>query len=777
MSMMKSYADDDYSFGMRLIPPKLIENSDGILQVYALHNNHIYPQKIENMAISSTDTSIVQIIGTENSNNSFITNIKLKTSGHGNVKIELGAPGFSSKEVPIMIYENANYPVKLLVQSTPSTFSINGPHLGYFTVELTNNAGSPVTTKDSILIGLTTTNNRVLTLTDTHILIKAGEYYGIGRFEVKQVGSAQIFSSADSLQSAGAVITVIQTGSPTIHTYVYPQKINNYQSSISYVIAQLTDSSGALTPAGKDITIPVNVVDPNANLTNSSPIIQNIESNVPITIKKDSYWGYTNLSVKAEATGIYNVFTSAPNGYVNAGQSTVNATISNFYDDKSARLDVLPILATGKEELIGVLHLEDPNGNPIIASHDLQIEIDSSDANALTVDKVNMNKGDGVALVFGKVGTSIPSSLSLHVITYHDQIVTPSITLPTSNLLNLVIQPLVPKILSHSTFPVAVYLTDPSGAPTYFSSDAVLNVLSNDYFSFDQDIIHNGDSIILVNSTSLKEGNSKINFILSNYQTAINLGTVDTSPSQVMLDYPNPTLSNLPNTIVVQIFDSNSNPVFAQKDINLRLISSNNTVLTLPENITISKGKYYALLNVQPNAVGISQISILANDLPLSISGITVESLFPTLNIIMPNSALPGETFFASVRVQDHGDPLKNMNIKWKVNGAIIQNSDSVTNSDGTANIVLLPNSVTSVSLDINASGFGYMSEHVSKIVRINGSGTNPITSSILPSGELQGNLKSFKINGVDPVPIITLGVIAIGGILVKKKKLLGLKK
>ncbi|MDE1819126.1 MAG: hypothetical protein KGI19_11050, partial [Thaumarchaeota archaeon] len=336
---MKSYADNDYSFGVRIIPEKLIDNSAGILQVYALHGGHIYPQKIDNMVFSSTDSSIVQASKVENSSDSFITNIKLKTLGQGSAKIELGAPGFISQEIPITVFGNENYPVKLLVRSTPSTFSINGPRVGYFTVELINNNNSPAIAKDDILVNLETADSRVITLTNTQILIKSGEYYGIEKFEVKQTGTTQIFASTNSLQSASTTITVSQTDTPTIHLYVFPQKINNYQSSISYAVAQLTDASGNLTPAKEDVVIPITINDPNANLTNSSPIIQNIESNTPIIIKKGSYWGYTNIAVNAAANGTYNVLSSAPNGYINAGPSQVTAFTTKFYDDKSARLD------------------------------------------------------------------------------------------------------------------------------------------------------------------------------------------------------------------------------------------------------------------------------------------------------------------------------------------------------------------------------------------------------------------------------------------------------
>ena len=693
IGIMKAYADDGNSFGVRLMPEKLIENSEGTLQIYALHNGHTSPQQIQNMIYSSTDSSIVQIIGVENSKDGFTTNIKLITSNPGSAKIELGAPGFSSSEIPVTVYGNTNYPAKLLMQSTPSTFSMDGPHGGYFTVELANNNGLPTITNNDMLISLTTSDSRVLSLTDTQVLIKTGTYYGVGKFEVKGSGSATIFASAESLQSASSTVKVIQTTSPSIQMYVYPQKINNYQSSIGYIVAQLQDSSGNLSPAKEDITIPVSIHDPISNQTNSSPILHYVTAYNPIVIKKGSYWGYTNLAVRAGANSTYNVTASVPNGYANPTNGNVTTFTGKFYDDKSARLDILPILATGKDELIGVIHLQDPSGNPIIASNDVPIEIDSSDPVSLSVDNVIISKGTGVALVFAKVGTSIPSSLKLHVVTYDDQIVYPTISLPSSNSLRLVAQSMIPNILSQSKFPVAVYLKGSSDAVTYFDNDSELNILANDYFSIPQTMIHRGDSTAVVEANSLKGGSTTLTFVAGNYQTTLNLQTSSTSPSQILLDYSNPILLNMPNTMSVQILDSNSNPVFAQKDINLKLVSSNNQVVTLPDNVTISKGQYYTTFDVTPSSVGAAQVSIIADDLPLSNNKIAVDSLSPTLNIDAPTSALPGETFIASVTAKDHGEPLQNMKIQWKVNGAIVQSGDSMTNQNGTANIVLLPNS------------------------------------------------------------------------------------
>ncbi|MGI0066215.1 MAG: hypothetical protein ACREAT_05585, partial [Nitrosotalea sp.] len=130
-----------------------------------------------------------------------------------------------------------------------------------------------------------------------------------------------------------------------------------------------------------------------------------------------------------------------------------------------------------------------------------------------------------------------------------------------------------------------------------------------------------------------------------------------------------------------------------------------------------------------------------------------------------------------------HGDPLKNMKIDWKANGAIIQNSDSVTNQNGTANIVLLANSNSStINLSANATSSGYIPSHASKMIDINGtsndvSSSNATTAKLSSVGRVQADLKTFKVGGIDTLPIMVLGTIAISGVLIKRKSLLSFKK
>ena len=101
-----------------------------------------------------------------------------------------------------------------------------------------------------------------------------------------------------------------------------------------------------------------------------------------------------------------------------------------------------------------------------------------------------------------------------------------------------------------------------------------------------------------------------------------------------------------------------------------------------------------------------------------------------------------------------------------------------------------------SISLNTNATGLGYIPGHTTKTVRINGTGpdlpgtnsnssstnssntngTDMIKSNLSSSAGIQSILKLFKINGMDTLPIIVLGTIAAGGVLIKKNSLLSRK-
>ena len=802
--VIRSYADDTNTFGIRLVPSKMIENSSGVLEIWSLYDNHVFPTKINNLVFSSTDSAIVQIQGLEDNDTGFVTHVKIQANNPGIANIVIAAPGFVSQQFPITVYDDKIAPANLLIKSAPSTFSVNtGPKTGYFSVELTNGNGLPVATKTDIPITLATTNSKTLSLDESQIIIKSGQYYAIGKFTINQIGTAKIFASASSFQSVSTTITVTSSNSPIIQAYVYPTKINNFATSTAYVVAQLHDVSGNEILAKEDIPISITITNSTkTGLVNTSPQDQLISSNSPLMIKKGDYEGYSPIEVHAGLNGTFNVKLSAPDGYTVSNHTApapgcfeipsctqpnsaallsspiqLTTVTSEFFDDKSARLDILPTLATGNTELIGIVHLEETDGKPIFASRDLQIEVDSSDPNYLSIKPVNISRGQESVPVFGKVGNTAPAyPLSLHVVTYDDKTIPIAINSSSVNSFKLVSDSLVPKILSQSKFPLAVYLTDSTGTPTYFPDSYIPTILPNDYFHIEPRKISNGDAIDLFNAQSLKDGSTTLNLIAGNYPSTTSLNSSSSAPAKVDLNYPNPLLANYDNLMGIQLLDSNSNPQYLDTLTSIKLVSSNDSIIQLPSNMTISKDNYYSTFNITPKLPGSATISVLGNNLPLTTYQVKVEDVTPTVTINSSDTVLPGETFLATIKAERYGIPLQNMNVDWKVSGASIQNLDKMTGKDGTATIDLLSGSSGVISLNSSVSGQGFNPLELKDVIRINSTqnmmnGTN-VTSTSTPS-----NIKSFKINGIDPLPFAVVGTVAVGGILMKKKNVHLFKK
>jgi len=771
----KAYADD-YNFGTRLLPDKIISNSKSVLEVFATHNGQMLPQKIENLTYSSTDSSVLKIQGIENQNG-FITNLKLESFNDGKAKIILAAPGFTSQEIPITVYKAVDQPSQLLIKTTPSLFSDSGPKEGYVSVELIDSAGLPTGAGNDTQITLST-NDDIIDLQSSEITIKKGDYYGIAQFLVKQSGTSKISAYSNYMQSVSASVTINRAQTPTIQVYVYPNKINDFAASNAYVIAQLVDSKGNLIPATEDIQSSVSVTNASkTELRNISSEDPSISSDELLVIKKGSYWGISKLFVKAGIAGTYKVSVSANNGYHVSSSAKITTVPIQFLDDKSARVDLVPILATGKEELIGILHLQDSNGNPMIASHNLQIRIDSSDPNSITVDRVQLNQGTGVTPVFAKMGNTSPVSPTLHVVTYDDQTLTPTITVPQTNSAVLKAESLIQKVLLGSNFPTGVYMIDFNNTATTFPGDMDSNILPNQFINTKPQQVKDGDPVAILDSDAIMEGSSTLTAQVGPYQTSMSVNIIKSDDNSISLNFPQRALTGLDNTVLVEILNSKGNPTRSQTDLNIKLVSTDQQVAPLPDNITMNKGDYYTSFNIKPLKDGKAKISVLANDIPLSTFDVQSETLAPVIKLQAPDIVDNGNSFSSNVTVSNGEIPLSGMKIYWAAEGAQIQNSDSLTSQDGTASALLIPTSTDKVSLSATVSGSGFPATLATKIININNTLGSDKMNSFFAGVDKKDGTKPLQINGIDPIPIIIPLAIGIVGIMIKKKSLFNFQK
>jgi len=136
-----AYAQTTSEFGYQLHPEKLLENTVGTLQVFVMSNDMMLPRSINDLKVISSDNSIIQIINIQENNDDYTKNVQIKAMKPGIVNIALAAPGFASKEISLEVFNNNNYPSKILMKVTPNDFPIDGPRFGYVAVELATTGG------------------------------------------------------------------------------------------------------------------------------------------------------------------------------------------------------------------------------------------------------------------------------------------------------------------------------------------------------------------------------------------------------------------------------------------------------------------------------------------------------------------------------------------------------------------------------------------------------------------------------------------------------------
>jgi len=763
MSLFTSvtYGQTPTEFGHRLIPNKIVANTEGVLQIYAKEGETMIPSQISNLIVTSSDSSVIQILEIGKNENGFITPVKIKTIGSGTADIALAAPGFLSEEFPITVYGNKNSQSQLLIKTTPNTFSVNGPDKGYVSVELADEDGFPTRASNDITVTLSTSQNNVIKMENTELTITKGEYFAIGEFQVNQPGAALIYASSPLMETVSSTVTVSEIDEPLmVQIYVYPQKISSFSTNYAYAIVQLQDSSWNPIKAKENIPISLKITNSEQEESvNTSGEFPGITPNESLQIKKGSYWGYTKLVTRGGLEGTYDVSVFAKDYVVSSSQQLEILNLE-LLDDKFAKLDILPILATGHNELVGIMHLEDDAGAPVVAKTDLNVKVDSSDEKSLSIKDIQIDEGAGAALVFGEAGYTVPETLELHVVSEGDTIITPTLTGPTEESLTLVAEPLIEKVLSNTDFPLALYLTD-GEAITYFPKDLALSIPPNEFAHVEPKTINKGQSITLLDSKSLKSGSATIAIEAGDFTASTLMDNLASKPVMIHLDYPEPLLTNMVNTFSIQVLDGQELPVFAAQDIELKFVLNDQSVISVPGSVTIKKGDYYTLFDVEANAVGQTELAVLASDLPLSKFVIGVDEVSPQITISSPDYVNQNTNFDLTITVQQANSPLSNMNVQWSVQGAEIQNMDSVTNENGIARISLFSQDPTKVDVQASVSGGLFSPSLASKQINVN----MPMESSNTSSIPILG------ATGVMPILIIIPVAAAVAGILVLKKK------
>jgi hypothetical protein len=479
-----------------------------------------------------------------------------------------------------------------------------------------------------------------------------------------------------------------------------------------------------------------------------------------IVIPPGSSVGYAKLSVMAGLQETYEVSITAED-YLVSDSVEFQTVLTPDVKEPLTKLDMIPLLASGSEQLIGVLYPADTKGVSLINLQTIESEINSSDRDALAISDDRMETGSGAKLIFGKMGQIKPDRLEVTVVGEEKETIFPIVYGPERMDLKLISEPLISKVMPGTDFPMMVYLTDTDNASWYFPDTSNVVMGPNEFVKTSVQTVSEGQSISILNSHSVKEGKVTLDFEANEFTTTLELDTAVSKPAKVELAFPDHLLSGMKNTLSLQILDNEGNPIFASKDIEFRVAANDNTI-EMPKTVVIKKGTYNTFFDIIPQQVVQTEISVLASDFPLSKFNLNTVETNPSLIISTVNSITSGESFDLVLDAKILDVPLSNIEVKWDVQGAQIQEISEITNDNGKIKLklTLIADDVESIKVQATTSEFDQLT--VSKEIKIIKTGETSLVNS-----EQENPL------GENAVLILIPGAVIGSSILLRKRGLL----
>ena len=764
-------AQSGSEFGYKLHPEKFLENTVGDLEIFAISNDIMVPKIIQNLKAVSSDTEIIEILSIEENTEGFTKNIKIKAGNSGIATIVLAAPGFSSKEISLEVFNNNNFPTQILMKVTPETFTVDGPRFGYLAIELATTGGLPTKAEKDTIISIETPNTDVIKLKNSEMLISEGEYYGIVEFDITGYGDGIIFADTDGMKRISQVVEILEPEGPLeIQLQIIPKIYSSYSGAKGFAIAQLVDSGGIPVAAENDIHLTLGVDNPDISINTSHDFEEVLFDDQTILIKKGEYVAYTQFSPRPNLADFSNSNTQDFEMFVSVDDYLARGdTFTVVHDSEAGGLEgegpavtvPIPFLTTGKEEIIGVTYFEteiemsrqSEDGSrslssvtvPIMAKNDYVLSISSSDSNTVNPNNAIMKKGENSAIITGYTGTSVSDSLELYI-TDNDGVKTVSASPngPVEDDIDLALDSLIPKILAGSEFPIIGYLEeteededtenitsssddeeeeekDPRLGATSFVEDGILTFSANELVNIESIKIKQNQEYAIGYQFVKEVGNSVLEGQIGKYSGTLEIQSHTTDPNSIHLGFIDNMLVNNNNLATIQLLDSVGNPVYAKKDTILQLVSNDESILKIPNEIKINKGEYFNTFEINPLSEGTIELAILSENLPLSKHDITIVDISPELSLDLKGSMNWNDRIEAtvSVSIPEIETSLDGYNIEWVMEGGEIRSTEEVTNAEGVAVANIIANDKDTVSFEVTVSGNGMEAKSISETVKV----------------------------------------------------------
>ena len=511
------------------------------------------------------------------------------------------------------------------------------------------------------------------------------------------------------------------------------------------------------------------VENPDVSVNTSNDFEEIQFSNKELIIKKGTYSAYTTFTprpnlgdITTDSEQTFNMFISTNDYLTNGDSFTISHDEVGALEGEGPSITtVLPFLTTGEKEIIAVTYFETDievsrqTGSstlgttdrelvtvtvPVTAKQDYEINFASSESD--TVKPINpiMKKGENVALVFGNTGTIAPDDSVAFYITDNEGVKTVTGTPigPIKEDINLTAEPLVPMILAGSEFPVIAYLLESEGEETAtttedtedengrigitpFIEDSVLTLSANDFVEAEPEIIKQNQPYVLLNLLTKEVGDTELSFQAGQFEGNMAMTSHTTDPAEMHLSFAKNLLANTESLATIQLLDSVGNPVYAKEEILIKIVSNDESVLKIPDEVIIKKGEYFNTFKLESHNEGKIELALLSEDLPLSKYDINIVDVSPVISLDLLGGLNWNERVEAklSVTIPEIETSLDGFNVEWTTDGGEVLQMDDVTNSDGIAIMNILANDKDTITVSATVSGNGLSSSTISKTAQI----------------------------------------------------------
>lgn len=622
--------------------------------------------------------------------------INYRLVGIGLLLIALGLSSMPLTGVKALSPASASlYPTSLALSPIPPKLPADNNTYPAMVVSILDAGGAPTVALAAINVSLTSAVESVGKVVSS-VVIPAGSTYAVANFTTTHTpGETTITAATTGLATATTTVTtVIAVGYPT-HLVItaVPNSVPASAASTGTLILQLEDDTGLPAKAINDV--PISLYSSNTNVVNVTA--------ATATMNQGEYLqeiNYTSGFVPGSAT----ITASAP------GFSSGTVQISVLGSPPLAlRLVAQPAIMVACTSNVTscqgrlVVALTDPDGNPTLATRDIQVQIRSSDLAVVDANETATIKEGTISVIanFTVTATSVSSDLGSELATVtasspglqssfatitidNPNFVSPSLcTSGGSSLCSLVISagpnPVLANHVSYSSVVVSLEATSTTGGtapavndtgPTEVTLTSSVTGVGN--FTDIKFVIPKGRNWAAVGFTSTYQvGTTALTASAQNIlPVQTSLETYGPVPSQVVVSAISTQLpadgASHP-ALELSLEDAFGSPAVAATNIPVSMASSQGDIVSV-DSAVIPAGQTFAILNVTTGILqGTANVTALVSSFTSGYASSSVDlstvipapsalsALAPDGDAVMFTSSTQGQLPVLSVQLQDSG--------------------------------------------------------------------------------------------------------------------------